>query len=153
MREFFVFENGAFRRVDSYREGAWLNLVAPTEEEVKKTALEFNIPLDFLLDPLDIDERARTEMEKGIVLIIVRIPFKENGDSSVPFRTLPLGIILLDGGIITICSQDTRVVRDVLKSGVRVKGQSGRDLKLVLTIFLKVAFIVLSHGRVCLDIC
>ncbi len=145
MREFFIFENGSFKKVDSYRKGAWLNLVAPSEDEVRETALEFGIPMDFLLDPLDVDERARTETEEGVILIIVRIPFKEDGSSSVPFRTLPMGIILLDEGIITICSHDTRVIKDVLKGGVRVKGQSGKGLKLVLAIFLKVALLYLEY--------
>ena len=32
------------------------------------------IPLDFLTDPLDVDERARVETEDGIMLIVLRIP-------------------------------------------------------------------------------
>ena len=54
---------------------AWVNISAPFEHgEVEAFAENHDIPLDFLMDPLDIDERSRYEREDHANLILVNTP-------------------------------------------------------------------------------
>ena len=57
-------------RVNKYESGTWVNVVNPTQKEIEELVSWFNIPSDFLTDPLDVDERARIEREEGCILIL-----------------------------------------------------------------------------------
>lgn len=82
-------------------EGAWVQVVNPTPEEVEKT-YSLGIPQDFVTYPLDLDERPRTEREAGATLLLLRTPYYQGETEDIPYTTIPLGIILCNDFIITI---------------------------------------------------
>jgi len=82
-------------------EGAWVQVVNPTPEEVEKT-YSLGIPQDFITYPLDLDERPRTEREAGATLLLLRTPYYQGETEDIPYTTIPLGIILCNDFIITI---------------------------------------------------
>ena len=57
LREFTSFD-GLLEQEDTIS-GAWVNLVAPTEEEILQTSERLHIDLDFVRAALDDEERAR----------------------------------------------------------------------------------------------
>ena len=81
----------------------------------------FDIPFDFLTDPLDIDERPRYERDDDKRLIILSSPivnpFEEDIDAY--FITVPLGIIITPEHVITISSQDNPVLGLFLDTKVK----------------------------------
>jgi len=81
------------RSVQDFEPGCWVKVMAPELGELEQLVTRFGIPLDFLTDPLDVDERARIEREEGVALIILRVPRLDAYDADVPFTTLPIGII------------------------------------------------------------
>lgn len=84
-----------------YVEYNWHNIIAPSREELETLSEELDIPIDFLVSPLDIDERPRVEVDGKNMLIIIRTPhFDESKD--IQFTTVPLGIIFSDNMILTI---------------------------------------------------
>jgi magnesium transporter len=103
-------------------EGCWINISPPfSHEELEELAQQFDLPLDFLTDSLDIDERSRYEREDDIRLVVVNTPIlneteEENG---AIYITVPIGIIMLAGFVITITAYDNPVLQLFLDEKVR----------------------------------
>jgi magnesium transporter len=137
---------GGLVTVDEIVENCWINLVDPAPEEIAELQSQLSIPLDFLTYPLDLDERPRTEKEDNTILIILRVPYYQGEAADIPYTTIPLGIILTEHHIITVCRAQNGVISDLL--GRRIKGLStGKRYRLVLQIFLGVAMRYLSYLR------
>jgi magnesium transporter len=120
--------------------------VDPTPDEIERLSVE-GIPMDFITYPLDLDERARTEREDdGKMLILIRIPYYQGPKADAPYITIPLGIILTDQYIITVCRWQTDIIRE-FESG-RVKGLStAKRIRFVLRILLSNASKFLAYLR------
>jgi magnesium transporter len=104
------------------------------------------IPHDYLAYPLDLDERARTEREDGCLLIILRIPIFQGQNSDIPYTTIPLGIIITDKYLVTVCKQDNDILQE-FASG-RVKSLSvGKRNRFILRLFLNTANKYLHYVR------
>ena len=99
------------QRIDEIVPNSWINAVKPTPEEIE-TITALGIPQDFVTYPLDADERPRIEQEDdGTLLLVVRIPTSNpQDDPEIPYGTMPLGIILAEKYIVTVCSQPTSIL-------------------------------------------
>ena len=71
------------------------------------------VPEAFIDDVEDVDERSRLEVEDGWTLMILRIPFK-SVDTSIPFITVPLGIIVKEDMFVTVCYYETEMIPDFI---------------------------------------
>jgi magnesium transporter len=65
---------------------------------------------NFLRDPLDEEEKPRIDVEDNQVLIIVDIPYINENNKSVRFETIPLGILVLEEHILTICLKESHII-------------------------------------------
>jgi magnesium transporter len=118
--------------------GCWINVVDPLPAEITRVSEELGIPIDYLTYPLDIDERARTEKDEGVTLIILRVPHYEGDSADIPYVTMPLGIILTERAIVTIGKVETEILNDFVQG--RVKGWStGKRNRFLLQILLSTA--------------
>jgi magnesium transporter len=117
---------------------------SPIPAECEFLSKQLGIPPAFLTDPLDVDERARIEIDEGVTLVIVRIPYFDKDNEDIPYMTLPLGVIFTDDCILTVCSKFVEGFLDFVVG--RVKGFSiehrGRFL---LQIFSRAALLYLSY--------
>lgn len=115
--------------------GCWINIVDPTSDEIEFVVNQ-GIPQDFITYPLDLDERPRTEREDdGKLLILIRIPYYEGTKVDVPYITIPLGIILTDKLVITVCRRNNDILQE-FASG-RVRGLStGKRNRFMLRLLL-----------------
>lgn len=133
-------------KVDDVISGCWINVVDPTTDEIERLTL-LDIPQDFVTSPLDIDERARTEREDdGTMLILLRIPYFQGAKMDVPYTTIPLGIILKDSYIVTVCRRPTDILQEFMNG--RVRGFStGKRYRFVIQILHHTAVRYLSYLR------
>lgn len=125
--------------------GCWINVIDPTPEEIARLQ-ELGIPQDYILYPLDLDERARTERENGSLLIVLRIPFYQGEMEDVPYITIPLGIILTDRFLVTICRKDNDILREFVSGRIRSLSTAKRN-RFVLRLLLTTASKYLSYLR------
>ncbi len=132
------------QKTNEFDLGSWINVESPTSQELEKLSQKLNIPLDFLTDPLDIDERARIEVEDGCILIVLRIPRFDEKEADIQFTTLPLGIIIIQGWVITICFRDTPIILDFILGKVRGFSTQNRS-RFILQIFLKAFLLYLNY--------
>lgn len=107
------------KTIAEFEKDCWINISNPNKEELEKLSQKLNIPLDFLTDPLDIDERARIEVDDNCTLIVLRIPQLDENNIEVPFTTIPLGIILSNDFIITVCCKTANVISGFINGKVR----------------------------------
>jgi magnesium transporter len=128
-------------------DGSWLNVVAPSADEIARLHQELGIPRDFLMYPLDVDERARGEKEDGAVLIVVRIPCFQGEAADIPYTTVPLGIIMAGNVILTVCSLENDVIQEFAAGQVRGLC-TGKRSRFILQLFHNTATQYLSYLRV-----
>jgi magnesium transporter len=130
---------------DEISSGCWINVVDPNSTEITRLQ-ELEIPPEFITYPLDMDEQARTERDNGATLIVVRVPFYQGDDFDVPYSTLPLGIILTDRLILTICKRENEIVQG-FSSGRMRDLSTAKRYRFVLRLLLKTAQTYLVYLR------
>jgi magnesium transporter len=118
--------------------------VSPTPGEIEALVARFTIPPNFLTDPLDVDERARVEREEGNTLILLRTPYREADEADIPFTTLPVGIILTQGLIITVSLMEADVIHEIRTGRVRNLSTENRT-RFVLTLFVRTSLLFLRY--------
>ena len=99
--------------------GAWVNVLPPLkQEEFSELSAELDIPLDFLTDSLDIDERSRFEEEDNVKLIVIKTPTENNSfnESDAYYITIPLCIILTHNQIVTVNSFENGAIKKFLNT-------------------------------------
>ena len=138
MLGFYKNQEFELQQLDEMAPNCWINAVSPTPEEIEKIA-QLGIPQDFLTYPLDADERPRIEEEDdGTILILIRIPTSHpQDDPDIPYGTMPLGIILADKYIVTVCSQPTSIL-DFFTSGKVSKLSTTKRYRFTLRLLMSV---------------
>lgn len=122
MVQYFEKHKSKLKTLEQSLPNCWINISPPfNSAELDNLATELNIPIDFLTDPLDIDERTRFEVEDEAKLIVVNTPALNEGgrDSLTLYITVPIGIILTEDHIITISSYETAVIQKFIEGKVR----------------------------------
>jgi magnesium transporter len=132
--------DGKMTPLESVEDGCWVDLTYPSEDELRTVSATLGVELNFLKAALDEEETSRIDKEDGQTLIIVDIPAveKDEAGSGVVYSTLPMGIIVTDKHIITVCLKETSVIKD-LQDGL-VKGVlTQQRTRFILNILLQVA--------------
>ncbi len=125
--------------IDKPENGIWVNLVPPfKEEEFQQLGEGLDIPIEFLRDSLDIDERPRFEIEDNVKFIVIKTPTENNSfnDSDAFYITIPICIILTHNHIVTVNSFDNGAIKKFLNT-FQKRHPDKRNL-MVLKIFEKV---------------
>jgi magnesium transporter len=100
--------------------------------------------MDFLSAALDEEEKSRIEVEDDQVLILVDIPFFR---SNKEYDTLPLGIIVTEQGIATVCLEANAVTADFGKHNSRLFSTVKRT-RFLFQILYKSATLYLKYIRI-----
>ena len=115
-------EKGLFKEIDKIEKGCWINLVDPSTQEINNIINAVKVNEDFVKYALDIEERARIDVEDNQTLIIIDTPIVESKRKEIrsDFATIPLGIIVVnDDYFITICSQKIDILEEFYESKVK----------------------------------
>ena len=129
--------NGKMTKLDQVEDGCWVNLTYPSEDELNTVAATLNVEPTFLRAALDEEETARIDTEDGQTLIIIDVPAVEK-DDAVVYSTLPLGIIVTDKHIITVCLKETSILKDFQDGLVRF-AETQKRTSFILYMLLQVA--------------
>jgi magnesium transporter len=79
----------------------------------------FGIDIADVRAAMDADESSRVDIEDDYTLILVDIPVIEIRNEQRAYTAIPLGILLLDDILITICAEETPVLQYFINSTVR----------------------------------
>jgi magnesium transporter len=119
MVQYFKNINHTTIEIDKPEEGSWINVLPPLkQEEFTELSEKLEIPLDFLTDSLDIDERSRFEMEDNVRLIVFKTPTENNSfnESDAYYITIPICIILTHTQILTVNSFENPAIKKFLST-------------------------------------
>ena len=119
MIQFFKSINHQTVEVESPEDATWINILPPLkQQEFSLLSEELDIPLDFLTDSLDIDERARFEEENNVKLIVIKTPTENNSfnESDAYYITIPICIILTHNQIVTVNSFENGAIKKFLNT-------------------------------------
>lgn len=107
-------ENNQTKIITNYEKGSWINMVNPTEEEIKEVCSNLNIREDFIRYSLDSEEKARidSEEEDNTILFIIDVPIKERENGNEVYTTMPIGLIVVrDDFFITVSLKNTDLIK------------------------------------------
>ncbi len=130
MIKYYQKENGKLRELDSRAPLCWMHIAPPfTQAELESVSQQLDIPLDFLTDSLDIDERSRYEREDGVRLIVLNTPTPNNSDAinAATYITVPIGIILASDYVLTITAFENPVLQRFLDNKIKNFNPSERE--------------------------
>jgi magnesium transporter len=75
MIQYFQNINHQTVEIDKPGNNTWVNVLPPLkQEEFTKLSETLEIPVDYLTDSLDIDERSRFEETDNVKLIVIKTP-------------------------------------------------------------------------------
>lgn len=125
-----------FETLDTIANGAWVNVVDPTPDEIEKL-VNWGMDMDYVNYSLDQDEMPRMERDEDYTFILLRIPMHQP-ESDIPYNTVPLGIMILGNKIMTVCRYDSDIFKS-LTNGKYKQMKTGKRYRLTLYIFLETA--------------
>lgn len=105
--------------IDKPDSGVWVNILPPLkQEEFSELSAKLDIPLDFLTDSLDIDERSRFEEDDNVKLVVIKTPTENNSfnESDAYYITIPICIILTHNQIVTVNSFENGAIKKFLNT-------------------------------------
>lgn len=139
MIQYFKNINHTTVAIQKPENNSWVNVLPPLkQEEFSELSETLDIPLDFLTDSLDIDERSRFEEEDNVKLLVIKTPTENNSfnDSDAYYITIPMVVILTHNQIVTVNSFDNGAIKKFLNTFQN--RQTEKRNMMVLKIFEKI---------------
>ncbi len=92
--------------------GCWVNVISPTKEEIDYLINSLNIDKDFISSSLDEEEFSHTITEGDQTLLVIDSPILNSEVENIIYITIPIGIVIKDDIIITICAKENPSISD-----------------------------------------
>jgi magnesium transporter len=108
-------------RMETIQQDCWVNLTAPTEDELKIVEEALALPPEFLRYPLDEEERPRIDIDddNGHVLIIIDFPYIRREGANSKYETQPVGIVLAGKCLVTVSLREVSILDQFRNNRVR----------------------------------
>lgn len=149
MVEFYKTVDGRVTEVPDFADGCWVNMVHPSSDELEDIASLAHVEEEFIRAALDPEESSRVETEDDELLMIVDIPMVEKNsleNGGQLFSTLPMGIVVSQNAVITVCLEDSIILRSIAEGAVKGIHTALRT-RFVFQILLRVAGRFLKNLR------
>ena len=115
-------ETNQFQEIKEFKKGSWINLVNPSENEIRKVCESINIQEDFIRYALDYEEKARIDQEEddNTILFIIDVPIIEKNEENDIYTTIPLGMIVVrDDFFITVSLKKNKIIEDFERKKIK----------------------------------
>lgn len=143
-----------------FRPKCWVNVECPDEDDFNYLTQELHVPAEFLSDIADSDERPRIEHEDDWQLTILRIPV-ESSTAAVPYSTVPLGIIVKERCIISVCYKKSQMLPDFInhlkRKNISIRNEADFITRLIYSSavwflkYLKLIYVEVSAAEMALE--
>lgn len=101
-----------------YEKGNWINMISPSDEEIRTVCENINIKEDFIRYALDPEEKARIDIEDddNTILFIIDTPIIDIESGAKVYSTMPIGVIFVrDDYIITVSLNKNQILEELKK--------------------------------------
>lgn len=97
----------------------WIHLENPTDREIELIERITGVSEDMLKAALDVEERARIETDEGDTLVLFDIPTIEDEDSYYSYSTMPLGAVITDNCVVTVCLKENSIISNLVNNRIK----------------------------------
>ena len=126
-------------QIDKLEEGCWVNVVSPTEEEIQYLIDGLKLDAGFVRSSLDEEESSRIESEDDQTLLIIDTPkATTESQNTILYTTMPMGIIITNTFLVTICLSECAVLQEVADGMVR-NIQTHLKTRFIFSLLLRIA--------------
>lgn len=147
MLNIFRTDESVLHKLDEFADGTWIQLVNPTSRELNEIAATYDIDDNDIAAALDEEESSRISLEDGYTLILVDIPTPEVRHEKTMYTTIPLGIILKQNVIITICQESTPILEYFIDNRVR-EFSTKKKMRFIYQILFRSAALYQTNLRI-----
>lgn len=149
MIKYYIKEQNNIVEIDKPLKDCWINVYPPFDHKRLAALSEgIDIPIDFLLDSIDINERSRFEVDDNVKLIVINTPIENDLENSIDndafYITIPIGIILTKDHNIIISSAQNRVIDWFFSIAIKHLDPTDKEL-ISLKIFEKNVFYFIQY--------
>ncbi|MEF2782160.1 magnesium transporter CorA family protein [Erysipelotrichaceae bacterium HCN-30851] len=144
MLEFYKTFDNVTKRIEQPEPGCWINAVAPTQEEVDYLIDHIGVLPEFIKSSLDEEESSHIDYDDDVnqTLVIIDYPSAEEDDNfdenTLLYTTLPLGVVIMKGYVITICLYENLSIEDMANG--RIKGiNTDMKTRFLLLLLLRIS--------------
>ena len=135
-----------FNEINQWKSGCWVKVTNPTAEELDVLKERFDVPLYFIHDAEDNEERPRVDHDAGWMLVFIRMPGKRiEDDGETVFSTSPLAVLIRDDVFITVSYYDTEVLDDFISWSRRRRMTNTKGPDLLLSLMLSTSVWYLKY--------
>ena len=136
--------DGTLERLETIEKNCWIDLVAPTLEEIDEVSSLTGVEKELMLKMLDEEEIPRIEVEDNSTLIVLDTPIIEEKSK---YFTLPLGIIFTKKDyFITISSRKFELLR-MFKRGKLKNVRTEQKSRFIIRLLYENAKLYLKYLR------
>jgi magnesium transporter len=146
MIQYFKNINQQIVEIEKPEHGVWANVLPPLkQEEFSELSASLDIPIDFLTDSLDIDEKSRFEEDDNVKLIVIKTPTENNSfnESDAYYITIPICIIVTHNQIVTVNSFENPAIKKFLNN-LQNRRPEKKNM-MVLKVFEKIVQNFMDH--------
>lgn len=140
-------DNNKLQKQKEIGQGCWINMVCPTQTEAAEIGEQLGVDPADLLAAADEEESARIELEEGYTLILVDIPTSEYRHQKEAYTTIPMGIILTQKVIVTVCNKETPILQSFFKERIK-EFSTKKKMRFVYQILYRIASVYQSNLRI-----
>lgn len=115
-------ETNITTETNKYMRGNWINMVSPSDDEIKTVCENINIQEDFIRYALDPEEKARIDIEDddNTILFIIDTPIMDIESGAKIYSTMPIGVIFVrDDYIITVSLHKNPILEKLTKNKMK----------------------------------
>lgn len=135
-----------FNEINQWKSGCWVKVTNPTAEELDVLKERFDVPLYFIHDAEDNEERPRVDHDAGWMLVFIRMPGKRiEDDGETVFSTSPLAVLIRDDVFITVSYYDNEVLDDFISWSRRRRMTNTKGPDLLLSLMLSTSVWYLKY--------
>lgn len=147
MVKYYRTDDRRIHEENTIQTGVWIHMVNPSVTEGQMIAEELDVDIEDVLAALDEEESSRIELQDGYTLILVDIPSVEIRHEKKSYTTIPLGIILTEDTIVTVCTEETPVLDAFINNRVK-EFSTKKKLRFVYQILYRISVLYQSNLRV-----
>lgn len=127
--------------------GLWIELINPSDNEINSVYDATGLQPELLKAALDEEERPRIETDEGQVLVLINIPIAAGSNGNFVYDTIPLGIVINDNVVVTVCLQDNPLYQELHSRRVARSIHTFKKTRFFLQILFYTAALYLKYLR------
>lgn len=145
MTKFYLSAETGLKEIAGPAANAWISMTNPDESEIKEISEKCGVEPSVLKSALDTDERSRIDVDENYTMVLVNIPtVEEQKDERELYSTIPLGIITAGNMIITVCLENTPVLK-YFATGIPRDFRTNMKSRFILQILYQNALLYLQY--------